>query len=165
MHECFQKYSTRAPDHTTIIIDEADLILQFSGCDNLILALIHMSWEDVLFKVMFCVSDPHNAASILNLNGRTKIELIGQRQNEPALFARWTKDEINMFAVDQYSFENETVLQRVVELGAKAGTPKIFSDIMESGGASDFRPHHEITAAIWDERWRSGAVIVNTRKM
>ena len=41
--ECFEKYSLRAPNHSIMIIDEADLMLDYSGADELIRALAHAS--------------------------------------------------------------------------------------------------------------------------
>lgn len=43
--QCFQKYSQAKPRHVTIIIDEADAVMSFSGWDELFRLLAHVSLE------------------------------------------------------------------------------------------------------------------------
>ena len=93
---CFDKYCEHYPDPVTVMIDEADAILDFKGWEELIRNLVHVSVDDKKFNVMLCCSQPDNVKKILELNGRTKIKLIGGIVTH---YARWTKEEIDMYIV------------------------------------------------------------------
>ena len=89
----------------------------------------------------------------------------GHGVNEPAFSSKWTKEEIEMFVVDNYLINDRNVFDRLVELGTLGGTPEVVSVIMESGEANVHNPQHDIMAAQWSERWQKGAEIVNTIQM
>ena len=65
-------------DHASIIIDEADVMMGFNGWEELIRDLADGSWDDKMFNVMLCCSNHDNVKKIIELNGRTKITLIGR---------------------------------------------------------------------------------------
>jgi hypothetical protein len=164
--DCFKKYSQSKPSHTTIIIDEADAILNFHGWDELIRDLAHGAIDDdKLFNVMLCCSDPKKVAKILDLNGRTKIKLIGRGIKDPVFFAKWTKNEIETFISDNYNV-SQTIFDRLVSLGEVAGSPEIIKSILESGEAEStegvFDQAHDLMAAIWDRRWVEASKVINT---
>lgn len=73
---CFEKYSKRTPLHTSILIDEADFILNFQHWENLLLMLIHASIESKTFNVLLCCSDLSNLTKVFDLNGGTKVKII-----------------------------------------------------------------------------------------
>jgi hypothetical protein len=80
---CFEKYSKKVPLHTSILIDEADFILNFQHCENLLLMLIHSSIESKTFNVLLCCHDLSNLTKIFDLNGGTKVKIVSKKNRDP----------------------------------------------------------------------------------
>lgn len=78
-------------------------------------------------------------------------------------FARWTKDEIRMYIMsrDESVDLPEHVCDRLIQLGALAGSPEIVKSILSSGCANLNDEAHDKHAAWWDQEWTHGAHIIS----
>jgi len=151
------------PNHAIIIVDEADVLFKFKGCDELILKLAHAAYSFSRINLLLCFSEPQKVQTVLDLNGRTKIKLIGTGLvPEPALFFKWTKDELETFLVDTFAISERETYERLVELATRSGTPEVISEIVFSGEMNQVNRYerHVQTAVKWEERWVDGAEIV-----
>ncbi len=113
---------------------------------------------------MLCCSVPQNAAQILDLNGRTKIKLIGDTtfgDGNPALIAKWTRQEIADFIELKYGMNGGDAFERLAEFGTVAGCPEYVKTLIESGevDAADLEKKLE-GAARWAARWTVGAATI-----
>jgi len=161
--ECFNRHFQPAPNHAIIIVDEADVLFKFKGCDELILKLAHAAYSFSRINLLLCFSEPQKVQTVLDLNGRTKIKLIGTGLvPEPALFFKWTKDELETFLVDTFAISERETYERLVELATRSGTPEVISEIVFSGEMNQVNRYerHVQTAVKWEERWVDGAEIV-----
>ena len=117
---------------------------------------------------MLCCSLPQNAAQILDLNGRTKIKLIGDTtlgDGNPALVTKWTRQEIADFIELKYGMNGGDAFERLVEFGTVAGCPEYVKTLIESGEVdaavtpADLEKKLE-GAARWAARWTVGAATI-----
>jgi hypothetical protein len=115
---------------------------------------------------MLSCSVPEHAARILDLNGRTKIKLIGdspsvRRDCNTALMAKWTEKEIAKFIELKYALTSGEVFDRLVMFGTMAGCPEYVKTLIESGESdgSEMEKKHE-GALKWAARWTTGADII-----
>jgi hypothetical protein len=159
INQCFEKYCMSRTDHASIFIDEADVMMGFNGWEELIRDLAHGSWEDKKFNVMLSCCNPENVKNIIELNGRTKITLIGRI---PQL-SRWTEEEIRMYVLsqDESSELSEAQCDRLIQVGTRAGSPEIIKSILLSGSKYLYDAVHDETAAWWDKLWTNGSEVIS----
>ncbi len=164
--ECFRSYFGSSLHPPIIMIDEADFLLKFREGADLILTLAHVANTNALCNVLLCMSDPLKVRHVLNLNGRTKIKLVGSGIiREPILLARWTKSEIEEFLTDYVPLSNKPAWEYMVCMATLAGTPEMASEILLVGGdevpdATTQQAHLEV-ATQWAKRWNDAVAIIN----
>ena len=156
---CFAKHCVNRTNHASIIIDDADVLMGFNGWEELIRDLAHGSWDDKMFNVMLCCSNPDNVKKFFELNGRTKITLIGRTPQ----FSRWTSDEIRMYVMsrDESIDLSTSECNRLIELGTLAGSPEIVKSILSSGCSNLCDAAYAEAAALWDKLWTRGSGIIS----
>ena len=166
--ECFMSYFGSALHAPIIVIDEADFLLKIREGADLILSLAHVANSNSLCNVLLCMSDPLKVRRVLNLNGRTKIKLVGSGiVREPLLLARWTKSEIEEFVTDYIPLSNKPAWEYMVRMATLARTPdsEMASEILLVGDdevpdATTQQKHVEV-ATQWEKRWNDAVAIIN----
>ena len=151
-----------------IVIDEADFLLKIREGADLILSLAHVANSNSLCNVLLCMSDPLKVRRVLNLNGRTKIKLVGSGiVREPVLLDRWTKSEIEEFVTDYIPLSNKPAWEYMVRMATLARTPdsEMASEILLVGDdevpdATTQQKHVEV-ATQWEKRWNDAVAIIN----
>jgi hypothetical protein len=112
------------------------------------------------------MSDPLKLRRVLNLNGRTKIKLVGSGiVRNPVLLAKWTESEIEEFITDYVPLSNKPAWEYMVRMATLAGTPEMASEIVLVGDdevpdAKTQQAHLEV-ATQWEKRWNDAVVIIN----
>ena len=166
--ECFMSYFGSALHAPIIVIDEADFLLKIREGADLILSLAHVANSNSLCNVLLCMSDPLKVRRVLNLNGRTKIKLVGSGiVREPVLLDRWTKSEIEEFVTDYIPLSNKPAWEYMVRMATLARTPdsEMASEILLVGDdevpdATTQQKHVEV-ATQWEKRWNDAVAIIN----
>jgi hypothetical protein len=137
-------YLLRRHQRVVLLFDQFDNLATHGDKEALLLFITRLAEDSVLhnsYIVFLCIKEPSLAASILNLNGRSKIRLI-----QPPRDLKWGEDEIAQFFGKPVDSKWLTM----------AGTPGFCADNYQK------KVSNAETKAIYvEEKWREGDYLLD----